>query len=166
MEELAFAVLKLLVQLVLYAFTGKWYRLGDSNDQSAPPQIPPVKPRRRARARSAEPLALPDLRDPRAAREALKKALEAQRGGTPSDAQAPWFAFPDEYVEPEPQEEALGGEVAPRPTFQRHPRTQAQLAALPARGRPRSIASALRDRQTLRYAVALGAALGPRGTRR
>jgi hypothetical protein len=165
MEELVVAVLKLLVQLILYALTGKWYRLGDSNDQSAPAETP-VKPRQRARARSAKPLELPDLRDPRAAREALKKALEAQRGGGPSDAQEPWFAFPDEYVEPEPQEEARGGEVAPRPTFQRHQRTQAQLAALPARGRPRSIASALRDRQTLRYAVALGAALGPRGTRR
>jgi len=165
MEELVIVVLKLLVQLVLYAFTGKWYRLGDTNDQSAPPEAP-VEPRQRARARPAKPLALPDLRDPRAARAALKKALEAHQRGTPSDAPAPWFAFPDEYVEREPQEEARGGEVAPGPTFQRHKRMQAQLAELPVRGRPRSIASALRDRQTLRYAVVLGAALGPRGTRR
>jgi hypothetical protein len=165
MEELVIVLLKLLAQLVLYAFTGKWYRFGDSNDQSAPAPTA-GEPPQRARSRSVRTFVLPELRDPRAAREALRKALEARLQGPPSDAEAPWFAFPDEYVEPEPQEEARGGEVASQPTFQGQNHMQAQLPAPPVRGRPRSLASALRDRQTLRYAVVLGAALGPRGTRR
>jgi hypothetical protein len=165
MEELVIVLLKLLVQLVLYAFTGKWHRLGDANDQSAPPPSP-VKPRQGSRARTFQTRAPPDLRSPGAARAALQKALVARLRGAPSDGEAPWFAFPDEYVEPEPQDEALGGEVASQPTFQQPKPMQAQLPAPLVRGRPRSIASAVRDRQTLRYAVVLGAALGPRATRR
>jgi hypothetical protein len=165
MEELVIVLLRLLLQVVLYAFTGKWLRLGDSDDQSAP-TAQPGEPRKRARTFPATTRVQPNREGPRAAREALRKALEARLRGVPSDAQAPWFSFPDEYVELEPEGEARGGEAASQPTFQRHEHVSAQLSALTVRGRPRSIASAVRDRQTLRYAVVLAAALGPRGTRR
>jgi len=188
MEELVVALLKLLVQVVLYAFTGKWHHFSEADDQAAPAAQPdqPDQPgskrsfvRTRAEAAGASPRgangaaaraatarALPDLRDPRAAREALRRALEARLRGAPAEADASWFTFPDEYVEDEPEDEAVGGELASRPTFQQQKPKQEQVPVVPQRGRPRSFASAVRDRQTQRYAVVLGAALGPRGTRR
>jgi hypothetical protein len=166
MEELVIVLLKLLVQLVLYAFTGKWHRFGESDDPSVPPAAgqPRSKP---ARARKAIAGALADLRDPAAAREALRKALADRLRGTPAEAQAPWlFEFADEYVEAEPSSELEGGEVnASQPIFQRPPKRRPQPVLGRAAGR-RSIASAVRDRQCLTKAVLLGAALAPRTPRR
>jgi hypothetical protein len=167
-EELVIVLLKLLVQLVLYAFTGKWHRLGNHDDQPAPPASPArPRPKRQAKgARKSIAGALADLRDPRAARDALRRALAERIEGMPAETQAPWlFEFPDEYVEPEPNHEVVGGEVpASQPIFQR-PKQARRPPKPPSPGRPRSIANAVRDRQTVRKALVLGAALGPRGPR-
>lgn len=167
MEHLVIVLLKLLVQLVLYAFTGKWHRFGDNEDQPAPSTSGPVQTQP-SRARKAIAGALADLRDPRAAREALRKALAERLRGTPAEAQAPWlFEFEDEYVEVEPSSEVAGGEAPPTPPIFQRPKPKRRAPAVPGRGAgPRSIASAVRDRQTLRKAVVLGSALAPRAPRR
>ncbi|MEY4508697.1 MAG: hypothetical protein RLZZ450_819 [Pseudomonadota bacterium] len=168
MEELVIVLLKLLVQLVLYAFTGKWHHFGKADDQPASTGTARERPKP-ARAGSALAGALADLRDPRAAREALRKALAERLRGSPAEAQAPWlFEFPDEYVEAEPSSEGMGGEApaSSPPIFQR-PKPATRPPPAPARGgRRRSIASAIRDRQTLRAAIVLGDALAPRSPRR
>lgn len=176
MEELVIVLLKLLVQLVLYAFTGKWHRFGNDDDQPTNEGTARERPRSARGKAIAEVLA--DLRDPGAAREALRKALAERLRGMPAElgspvqkrastTQAPWlFEFPDEYVEAEPTSEREGGEApTSQPIFQR-PKPPTRPPPVPARGRPRSIARAVRDRQTLRAAIVLGAALGPRGPRR
>ena len=68
----------------------------------------------------------------------------------------------------EPMVEAQGGELARVRTFRRKPgvaRAKVQLA-LPAVKPRRSIAQALRDPRTVRDAIVLGSALGPRMPRR
>jgi hypothetical protein len=167
MEELVIVLLKLLVQLVLYAFTGKWHHLGKEDDQPAKASTARERPRS-AQGKKAIAKALADLRDPRAAREALRKALAERLRGTPGETQAPWlFEFPDEYVEPEPTSEGEGGEApSNQPIFQR-PKPPTRPLPVPARGgRPRSLARAVRDCQTVRTAIVLGEALAPRGPRR
>jgi hypothetical protein len=147
--KLVIEVLKLLLQLVLWAVTGTWHRLGKKAGETkkAKPQQPRQKDRVKAPAGAAlAPARRPDLAE-----------------------HVPWeFVFQAEQTEREPgsEEEAQAFEdqrIARRKRAAARAREKLQVPALPPARR--SIRSALHDPKTVRQALVLGAALGPRGRR-
>lgn len=184
MEGLVVHLLKLLLQVVIFLITGRWFKLGGGDpSQDAP---------RKGKARLPRSLSEELEARARALRRAMlgpdaKSARQSTRQGTrPGSPQTPWpFDLDGEALEAEPYageredddlelggeeltEEARGGELARAPTFRRKvaPRRGPVLLAMPAVRPRRSIAQAMRDPTTVREAIVLGAALGPRAPRR
>ena len=166
--KLVFELLKLVLQLVLFVVTGKWHKLGKLSDlvKNAQAQAQQKLAQQRADLQK-------QAQDKRGQRPKQKRRPPAERVGKPrpnaSAGDGPWpFEFAPELSAPEPAAEARELEGARGPIFQgtagprRRPRDKLRVPALPA---PRSIASAMRDRKTVRAAIVLGAALAPRRPR-
>lgn len=135
MNRFVLGLLKLLLQLVLYAFTGQWIRIGEPKAKPRPqPKAPPRVPRPRT---------------------------EVPRRAARSVAKAPRLLEPQPFLPEPPSLEWLAQEGgSPRA----RPRRPARGVALPT-ARPRSLAADIRDPRTLRDALIVGALLAPRRPR-
>ncbi|MDB4988790.1 MAG: hypothetical protein JWN04_3968 [Myxococcaceae bacterium] len=155
--ELLIWLLKLVVQLIMLAATGKWYRFGPGARMTttAPAKAEP-KPARssRKRQRKQQQAKPASVTEPRPARRVGERTFT---GAGPAV-----FEFAPELVELEPDSEdaalAREGELQARRARARG-RAKLKVQAVPAQ--PRSIAAAMRDRNTVRKALVLGAAFGP-----
>ncbi|MDB4976586.1 MAG: hypothetical protein JWN48_4927 [Myxococcaceae bacterium] len=150
-------LLKLAVQLILLVATGKWHKFG----RAGQPEPSLGAPRQQAK-KPARP-----ARD--GARFTRRRTRQA---GTPErtprqPGEAPWpFEFAPEMRDDEPESEAAA-RVEEAELAQRRARAKARakLKVPAVVGPRRSLAAAVRDRQTVRAALLLGAALGPRRPR-
>lgn len=149
MKRLLLALLKLLLQLVLFALTGKWVKIGQPTRSAAPPQRAKQRPQQGG------------VRAPRA------KVFDATRSPRPTQP-ASFEPASLEEVYLELEHHLPGAEAVPSTDSLltgREPRRRARkrkLRELPPPSGDMSLARALRDRRSLREAVVLGAAFAPR----
>lgn len=151
--RLLLALLKLLFQLVVFVATGAWPKFAKRTAEAKPaagPTRPPGPQKKRARG---EPLFRADRRD-------------KPRPVPSSDG--PWpFEFAAELSDPEPTGDDRADAARLVALAERRARVKLNIPALTsARGGRRSIASAVRDRRTVRAALVLGTALAPRPPRK
>ena len=147
--RLVLALLKLLFQLVVFVATGAWPKLGKREAESKP-AAGPAKPSRTPRKRApAEP----------------QRAQKPRHGPTTEE---PWpFEFAAELSALERDVEGgRAGPALPASLAVRRARARLNVPALTSAHERRSLASAMRDRRTLRSALVLGAALAPRTPKR
>jgi hypothetical protein len=147
-KRLLLALLKLVLQLLMFALTGKWVKIGSGERPSARAKRAAKPSTQRPRADGANP--------PR--RKVFDRTRPPPRSEPPS--------LEDVYLELEshlpgaeslPSTEALlRSSEAVRPSRRKRARETPVLAA---RG---PLARALRDRRSLREAIALGTAVAPR----
>jgi hypothetical protein len=161
--QLAWVLLKFVLRLVLFAWSGDWHKL----DKIAAEVREALE-----QAKQGSPPAAPSPR-------ARSKSARAPRTSTPGKAGGPWpFEFSPELTELEPAGELeggehdaaagemhggewVGGESVIQPTKSFRPVTRRGPAMPPPP--PVSLARAVRDPRALRDAMVLTAALGPRG---
>ena len=157
--RLLLGLLKLVFQLVLFVATGSWVKFEKRPPaQPTPDATKPARPQRKQARRE---------QTGRPARAPLFTPA-TKRPPAPS-TDAPWpFEFAPELSDPEPYaEEGRTIHAAQALLAARRARAKLNVPALTSVREPkRSVASALRDRRTVREALVLGAALGPRGSRR
>jgi hypothetical protein len=150
MEHLLLQLLKLLLRLVLFAWSGDWHKLDKLQAQWRE-----FLEQARKGEVSGQKQAPKRVRVPRAPR---KPAPRREGGPPPPQPEVAWpFEFAPEAIEEEPGEELVGGELAARtqlvPTVPRAARRA---------GKELPLALALREPRMQRDAMVLAAALGRR----
>jgi hypothetical protein len=170
-KRLLLGLLKLLLQLLIFALAGKWVKIG-----GAQPEPSARKQAKSSQRKSSEPRPVrrAPLFDPRAGDRRGSVATE-------SEPLREWRSVEDgelELLEPRSIEElARAGEPRPKrgkrkrragsAPVERRAKPVAEPRSSAASSRPaRSLAAALRDPVRIRQALILGAALGPRRPRR
>jgi len=157
-------LLKKLLQVVVWAVTGTWRRFGsDSQGQQQAPKQPPGA-RKKTKAVIAQERMFELLRSPALGDHKRRRIVETlKRAGVPVPEAAFPFAFEPERVEYEPSSEdaAMAFEDA-RAAKRARARAMQKLRVPAVPAGKRSIRAALRDKATVRQALVLEAALGPK----
>jgi hypothetical protein len=155
-KRLLIGLLKLVLQLIIFAVSGKWVRIGDLQPRQQ--QLKPRKVRSNQPARQAS--------SPERGRMA-RRIFDVAQPPVPRGDEGEWFESdsPEEagshFEEELPSLEALIEEGADAFDKRRARRRRHAPPALPT-GRPRSLAAAFRDRRAIRDAVVVGALVAAR----